>query len=163
MGSRVWGLSVSLVLLAGCGPAAPRQEAVRTDPTVDDSYGRAVAELAALNLEARDSFKRGYPDRAAELIERGEPLSKKVMSVPQPTLEAAEAASDLDQLYGDMLFSNRNYGWARLEYQKNLALWKHWAPQTEESESRRKQAESSMAECDRQIGGGDTGKARKGK
>ena len=49
---------------------------------------------------------------------------------PKPTFAAAEAASDLDQFYGQMLFSNRNYCWARLLSLSNVARWKCWAPQT---------------------------------
>lgn len=73
----------------------------------------------------------------------------RLLAVPRPTLAAMEAASDLDDLYGRMLLANRHYGWARLLFQKNLARWKNWNPQTEESGRRRKLAESRMAECDR--------------
>jgi hypothetical protein len=62
-----------------------------------------------------------------------------------------EAASDLDQLYGRMLLSNRNYGWARLEFQKNRARWKTWQPQTDETVRRLKLAETAIAECDRRM------------
>ena len=140
--------------LLSCGPAAPIQKAAPPDPTTDSAYTRTVDDLADLNRQARDSFKAGKGDQAASLIERGEPLSKRLMSVSRPTLAATEAASDLDQLYGDMLLSNRNYGWARLLYQKNLARWKYQRPQTPETESRRKQAESAIAECDRRMTGG---------
>jgi hypothetical protein len=75
----------------------------------------------------------------------------RLLSVPRPTLEAAEAASDLDQLYGRMLLSNRHYGWARLMFQKNLARWKHWQPQTPETSRRFQQAVSAIAECDKHI------------
>jgi len=88
---------------------------------------------------------------AAALIQKGEPLSSRLLSVQQPTLAATEAASDVDQLYGQMLFSNRNYGWARLFFQKNLARWKRWKPQTEDTAHRLKEAESAIAECDRHM------------
>lgn len=104
-----------------------------------------------MNRQALELFQRGESDAAAALIMKGEPLSKRLISVPQPTLAATEAASDLDQLYGKMLYSNRNYGWARLLFQKNLARWKYWKPQTPETVSRLKQAESAIAECDRRI------------
>jgi hypothetical protein len=125
---------------------------MQADPTADRSYGQAVQELADLNHSARESFAKGDADLAARMIQSGEPLSKRVMSVPRPTLAATEAASDLDQLYGDMLLSNRNYGWARLMYQKNLSRWKYWKPETEATIKLRKQAEDSIAACDRGIG-----------
>lgn len=112
-----------------------------------------VEELAAIDLKARESFKKGKGDEAADLIQQGEPLSKNLMSVSRPTLAATEAASDLDRLYGDMLFSHRNYGWARLMFQKNLARWTNWTPKTEETTRRIAEAETSIAECDRRIEG----------
>jgi hypothetical protein len=127
---------------------------MKPDPGSGPAYSRAVEELSKLGRQAREAFAKGKGDEAADLIQRGEPLSKQVLSVPRPTLEATEAASDLDQLYGDMLFSNRNFGWARLEFQKNLARWKYWSPQTEETARRRKQAEDSIAKCDSKIGKG---------
>ncbi len=60
-------------------------------------------------------------------------------------------ASDLDDLYGQMLLSNRNYGWARLFFQKNLARWKTWKPQTPDTAARLKAAQDNIAECDRRI------------
>jgi hypothetical protein len=62
-----------------------------------------------------------------------------------------EAASDLDDLYGRMLLANRHYGPARLMFQKNVARWTHWRPQTDDSMARRKIAEAAVAECDRHI------------
>ena len=87
---------------------------VPRDPTTERWYGQTVDELSAMNRQANEFFKNGKGDEAAALIEKGEPLSSRLLSVPQPTLAATEAASDLDQLYGQMLLSNKNYGWARL-------------------------------------------------
>ncbi len=141
--------------LFSCGPPAPAtKKQPPPDPTTDPSYARTVDELVDIDRRARESFRAGKGDQAASLIESGEPLSKRLLSVPAPTLAAIEAASDLDQLYGDMLLSNHNYGWARLLYQKNLARWKYQRPQTPETEVRRKQAESAIAECDRRLSGG---------
>ena len=76
---------------------------------------------------------------------------KRLLDVQHPTLEAAEAASDLDDLYGRMLLSNHHYGWAQMMFQKNLSRWKHWDPQTEETARRLKLAESEIAECTKKM------------
>jgi hypothetical protein len=141
------------LILTACGPSAPHAP-VSADPTADPSYARTIGELKEINRAARESFGKGQADLAAHMIQTGEPLSKRLMSVPRPTLGATEAASDLDQLYGDMLLSNRNYGWARMFYQKNLARWKYWRPETPESARLMKQAEDSIARCDSGIGAG---------
>jgi hypothetical protein len=138
-------------MLTACAPSPEPVAPVQRDPTTERRYGETVAELVAMNREANEFFRKGKSDEAAALIEKGEPLSSRLLSVPQPTLAATEAASDLDQLYGQMLLSNKNYGWARLLFQKNVARWKHWMPQTPETASRLKQAESAIAECDRRI------------
>ena len=104
-----------------------------------------------MNREAESFFAAGNSDSAAAVIQKGQPLMARVLAVPQPTREATVAASDLDHLYGRMLLANRHYGWARLLFQKNLARWKHWQPQTPDSVRRLKQAEDSIAECDRHI------------
>jgi hypothetical protein len=139
------------VVLAGCDPPSSPKTRTHGGPTAEAWYGRAVDELAALNRQANQSFEQGKSDAAASLILKGEPLSTRIMSVPQPTLAATEAASDLDELYGRMLLSNRNYGWARLLFQKNLVRWKYWNPQSAETAARRKQAEAEIAECDRRV------------
>jgi hypothetical protein len=142
---------LAVALLAGCASAPaplPRDAANATDAPW---YGQTVQELAAMNREAETSFESGKSDQAAALIEKGQPLMARLLSVPRPTLDAAIAASDLDQLYGRMLLANRHYGWARLMFQKNLARWKHWQPQTPETSRRFQQAVSAIAECDRHI------------
>ena len=139
------------VLLAGCAPAPKAVEMPRPDPTSDPSYGQAVEELAALAREAEGLLAQGTSDRAAALITKGQPLITRVLAAPHPTLAAMEAASDLDQLYGQMLLANKNYGWARLLFQKNRSRWVNWRPQTEETARRKKQAEASIAECDRAL------------
>jgi len=75
----------------------------------------------------------------------------RVLSVSQPTIAAMEVSSDLDDLYGRMLLANRHYGWARLLFQKNLARWKNWTPQTPETARRMKLAQSRIAECDSRL------------
>lgn len=144
-------LAAAALLLTACGPEpAPAPSAPRN--AVDETWYRdAVTQLTALDRQAEALFSKGKPDDAAALIQKGEPLATRVLSVSRPTLQATEAASDLDHLYGRMLLSNHRYGWARLQFQKNLARWKHWQPQTPETERRLKLAQASIAECDRHI------------
>ena len=138
---------LAAAFLASCQqtPAPPR------DATKERWYHDTVQQLTAMNREADNAFAAGNSDQAAKLIEKGQPLVARLLAVPNPTLEAAVAASDLDDLYGRMLLSNRHYGWARLLFQKNLSRWKHWQPQTPETARLLKQAESAIAECDRHI------------
>jgi len=137
------------LLLSACSPPPP--PAAHRDETKEPWYGQAVEQLAAQNREAASLLKSGKPDAAAALIQNGEPLASRLLSVPRPTLAAMQDASDLDNLYGRMLLSNRNYGWARLMFQKNLVRWKNWRPQTPDTAARLKEAQSAIAECDRGI------------
>lgn len=142
---------IAAVLAAGCGSApAPVQQAV-PDDTSTEAYRQAVAQLASMDRQAEKLFHDGKADEASALITRAEPLAGRVVAVPRPTLEAMAAASDLDDLYGRMLLANHNYGWARLEFQKNLARWKSWKPRTPDTEQRLKQAQDAIAECDRRM------------
>jgi crotonobetainyl-CoA:carnitine CoA-transferase CaiB-like acyl-CoA transferase len=137
-----------VALLTACESAPPPPP---RDATKEAWYSPTVQELTALNREAEAAFASNKPDQAAALIEKGQPLMARVLTVAQPTLDATIAASDLDQLYGRMLLSNRHYGWARLQFQKNLARWKHWQPRTADTARRQQQAEDAIAECDRHI------------
>ena len=114
-------------------------------------YRDAVAQLAAINRQAETDFTAGKRDAAAALIEKGEPIQKRILDVPHPSLDAVKAACDLDDLYGRMLLTNRHYGWARLLFQKNLNRWKHWQPQTDDTRRLYQQAVSEIAECDKHI------------
>jgi len=139
-------------MLAACGPApAPPQPAAPRDETKEPWYSQLVEQLAAQNREAAALVKTGKPDAAAALIQSGEPLASRLLSVRNPTLAAMEDASDLDDLYGRMLLSNRNYGWAMLFFQKNQARWKNWTPQTPDTAARLKAAQSAIAECDHRL------------
>jgi hypothetical protein len=153
MDSRLPNLTLVLVcaLIGACGRAPAPPQAAAKDPTTERWYGETVHELTEMNRQAKEFVQKGKSDQAAALIQKGEPLSSRLLSVQQPTLAATEAASDLDQLYGEMLFSNRNYGWARLFFQKNLARWKRWKPPTEDTARRLKEAESAITECDRRM------------
>ncbi|HLH43776.1 MAG TPA: hypothetical protein VKV74_12355 [Bryobacteraceae bacterium] len=146
---RLLSIASFAAFLAGCGSAPGPQE---RDETRQPWYSQAVEQLAALNAQAEGFFKRGESDQAAELIKEAQPVQRRLLSVRSPTLEAMEAVSDLDDLYGRMLLSNRHYGWARLFFQKNLARWKHWSPQTEETARRLKKTEAEIAACDQRLG-----------
>jgi hypothetical protein len=110
-----------------------------------------VDQLAGLNRAADQAFHDGKADQAAAMIERGQPLASRLLSVPRPSLAAVEAASDLDDLYGRMLLSNRHYAWAITFFEKNHARWKNWTPQTPETARRLKQADAAIEECDRRM------------
>ena len=146
-GMRLLGLAL-VALLTGCAAQKP---ALPADPTKEPWYGETVGQLVQLNREAENDFQSGKRDEAGALVEKGQPLMNRLLDVSHPTLEAAEAASDLDDLYGRMLLTNHHYGWARLFFQKNLARWKHWQPQTDETERRRKLADSRIAEVDKHL------------
>ena len=138
---------LAVAFLASCEPAPGPPRDVTKEPWYRDS----VEQLNTMNREADSAFAAGKSDQAAALIQKGQPLVARLLAVPNPTLEAAVAASRVDDLYGRMLLSNRHYGWARLLFQKNLSRWKHWQPQTPETARLLKQAESAIAECDRHI------------
>lgn len=114
-------------------------------------YGETLERLTLLNRKAEGLLRSGKFEEVAAIITEGQPLMTRLLSVSRPTLAAVEAASDLDDLYGRMLLANRHYGWARMFFQKNLARWKNWTPQTEETARRKQVAESAIAECDRLI------------
>ena len=136
-----------LFLLGSCGGGAPSTR----DPSQEAWYKQSTKQLAAAASRADADFKSGKADDASAIIQQSEPIATRLMSVPKPTLEATEAASDLDDLYGRMLLSNRHWGWARLLFQKNLNRWKHWQPQTDEVVRRYKLAVSEIIECDKHI------------
>lgn len=143
--------AIGFLAYAGCDTSPrklPKPKAAALSPTW---YEDAVKDLTATAQEANKLFAAGKGDDAAALVEKGEKLVTKVLSVPRPSLAATEAASDVDHLYGQMLASNHKYGWARLQFQKNLSRWKYWQPQTEESARRLRQARDAIAECDKHI------------
>jgi hypothetical protein len=142
---------IAAMLLTGCGLAPGSSDSVKSDETRQPWYAQTVEQLAAMDREAEGLFQKGKRDEAAAVIERAEPLETRLVSVREPSYEAMVAASDLDRLYGRMLFTNKRYGWARLLFQKNLARWKHWQPPTPETARRLKEAESDIAECDKRL------------
>jgi hypothetical protein len=140
---------LAAALLTGCAskPALPST----SDPTTEPWYGQTVEQLAGINRDAESAFQNHKPDQAAALIEKGKPLMKRILDVRQPTLAAAEAASDLDDLYGRMLLSNRHYEWAEILFQQNRSRWKNWPTPTPGTTRHLRQAEAAIEECDRHI------------
>jgi hypothetical protein len=142
---------VATTVLAGCTAAPPPPQASQIDPTEESWYGESVKKLEEMNRQAQSLYQHGKADEAAAMITGADPLVKRLVSVPRPTLAALEAASDRDDLYGRMLLANRNYGWARILFQTNLARWRSWKPQTPETARRLKLTEAAIAECDRRL------------
>ena len=148
----ILGLAIiSAAILSSCAPAPPPIQRSKIDPTQEAWYGEAVQQLEGLNRQAQGLLKRGKADEAAAIIVAGEPWANRLLAVPRPTLSAMESASDRDELYGRMLLSNHNYGWARMMFQKNLARWKNWRPQTDETARHVKAAQAAIADCDRRM------------
>jgi outer membrane murein-binding lipoprotein Lpp len=146
---RLFAIVSGFLLLAGCD-SQPRQGALpERDETQAAWYAQVIKQVADKNREAESEFKAGKADHASALIQEAQPLVARLLAVRHPNLAATEVASDLDQLYGEMLMSNRHYAWARLMFQKNLSRWKHWSPQTPDTERRYKEAEAAIAECDK--------------
>ena len=144
-------VAIAAVFLTSCGDPHSATPVAPHDVTTEAWYGQTVDQLATMTRSAEAFLKAGKPDDASALIQQGEPLASRLLSVPRPTLAATEAASDLDDLYGRMLLSNRHYAWALMFFQKNSARWKYWTPRTPDTARRLKQAESAIAECDRRM------------
>ncbi len=142
------------IVLAACAPAPAPAPAPKPppDPVTEDWYAPATAQLAAMNRQAEALLREGKSDQASAVITSAQPWAARLLAAPHPTLGAMEAASDLDQMYAAMLLGNKNYGWARLFFQKNVSRWKNWRPQTEETARRLKAAQDGIAECDRRMG-----------
>ncbi len=145
--SRAFAASL-FVLLFGCNSAPPPSQA---DAALPSWYARTVDQLAEMDRRADRAFETGKSDDAAAIIKQAESLAARVLSVRRPTLEGAEAAADLDDLYGRMLLANRHYADAQLFFQKNRSRWKNWKPQTPDTERRLKLAESAIQECEKHL------------
>ena len=147
-----YGVSICLLLACGaCSTAPSPARFLQHDPTLDAWYRATTEQLTGLSKNASEAYAQGKTDAASALIEQGETVAARLMAVPRPTLKAEQAASDLDDLYGRMLFRNRHYGWARLQFQKNLSRGKHWRPQTADTGQRLRAAESAIENCDRKF------------
>lgn len=101
--------------------------------------------------DANSAYAGGKYDDAAAIIEKAQPVMKQVLGVPHPALAAEQACSEIDDLYARMLLRNRHYEWAMMLFQQNRSRWKHWTPQTPDTERRLKQAEDGIAECERKM------------
>ena len=143
-------LILLLGLLTACSQG-PAEAPIKANPVEGAWYGEVLGQVKDLRAKAAKLVQEGKKDEAAAALKSAGPLVQRLLTVPSPTLEAALAASDIDQLYAQMLAGNRHYGWARMVFQKDAARWRNWTPQTEESLRRRKMAEAGMAECDRAI------------
>jgi len=142
---------VMLVMLTGCGGGTTSQKSAAPSESEQPWYREQTQQLAKLVSEANEAFAAKKQDDAAALIKEAEPIATKLLAVRQPSLTALEAASDLDDLYGRMLLANKNFGWARMMFQKNQARWRHYEPVTPDVTARRKQAEERIAACDRGL------------
>ncbi len=144
----------SVLFFVACAPAPPPVQKTQQPPpdsTKEAWYEPAVRELAGLNRDAASLLKSGMKDDAAAVLTKAQPITVRLLAASQPTLAAMEAASDHDQMYAEMLLANRNFGWARLEFQKNVSRWKNWKPQTEETARRLELARAGIRECDQRI------------
>jgi hypothetical protein len=141
----------AFAVLVGCTPAARPVDAPKTDATTLPWYPETITQLTAMNREAEALFKSGKFEGVAQIITRGQPIETRLLEVPNPTLAAIEAASDLDDLYGRMLSRNQRYGWARNEFQKNVIRWKNRKAGSPDAERRWKAAVAAVAECDRHL------------
>ena len=145
-------LAAALLLVSACSaPTSSGTQQPKADPTKEPKYAQTAEELAGLARDARAAFEAGKRDEAAALIEKAQPLARQLLDAGQPTYAAMKAVSEIDDVYARMLLGNRHYGSARLLFQKNLARWKTWPEQTDETGKLRKQAEDGIAECDRKM------------
>lgn len=142
--------AVFAALLVSCGPSeAPR--VARADPTKETWYAPGAQQLSRFNQQASALLAAGKDNDASAIITQTEGLAQRLISVPSPTYEATQAVADRTALYGQMLMKNRHYGWARMEFQKNVMRWKAWQPQTPETQAKLRDAEAQVAACDRQL------------
>jgi hypothetical protein len=144
-------LIVAALMLTGCASPPPPVAVAKPDPSAEPWYAATIEQLTGLNRKAEISFAAGRSQEAAGIITASQPLEDRILAVPRPTLAALVAASDRDDLYGRMLAADGRYGYARLEFQKNLARWRNWKPRTAESAARLERARMAIAECDRRL------------
>ncbi|MFO7634861.1 MAG: hypothetical protein R6W76_20095 [Caldilinea sp.] len=147
-------MALTMALTTAC--TAPERQADRTanpltDPTRQPEYLAGIDRLAALNTEARAHFAAGRRSQAAALVTEGKDIAKELLEVSRPNLAAMEAVADRDEIYADLLFANRHFAHARQMHQRNVARWKHWLPQTDETRRRLGLAEAAIQRCDQAL------------
>jgi hypothetical protein len=146
---RLFAATALLLVLVNCGePPAPQAE---HDETTDQWYIDDVKQMVDATQKGEAFFRDGKQDEASSLILQAETASDQVLAVPRPTLAAMQAASDLDSLYGRMLLANRHYGWARFLFQKNVARWRTWKPESDDTKRRLTEAQAQIDECDKAM------------
>jgi hypothetical protein len=142
---------IVFAVLTACSSPPKPVEQPKPDPTAEAWYAPAVEQLTKMASDADAAYRAARKEDASKIISDSQALANRLLAAPHPTLAAVEAASDLDDLYGRMLMSDKRYGWARLQFQKNVTRWKYWQPRTEESARRLRQAQDAIAECDRNL------------
>lgn len=141
---------LALLLLSACAQK-PAPSAVEAHPEREAAYAADTERLARVVQEADQFLARERRDLAATKVEEGKMIAARLLAAPHPTLAAMTVVSDLDHVYGRMLFTNRHLGWARITFQQDAARWRNWSPQTAETEKRRRVANEWMLKCDRAL------------
>jgi len=139
------------LVFTACAPPPKPIEQPKPDPTAEAWYAPAVEQLTRMARDAEAAYNDGRAQDASKIITDSQTVANRLLAAPHPTLAAVEAASDLDDLYGRMLMGDKRYGWARLQFQKNVTRWKYWQPRTEQSARRLKQAQDAIAACDAKL------------
>lgn len=149
---RIWmGLMLAVSLWVSC--AAPNKQAPpAADPLQSPEYRATLEQVQTLNQRAQEHWQKGERDPAAQLLKQAQPLVQRLLESRRPPLAAFEAASDFDQLYANMLMSNRHFPWARQMFMTDVVRWRNWKPETEDTVRRRKVAEAGVAACDKAMG-----------
>ena len=148
--SAVWLISAVFVLALmhiACAPGPPSKP-LYIDPSEEPGYAETVAALQAKNREAQQHLAAGKRSEAAAVVKEALPLSKELLRSSRPPLEAMEAVSDLDHIYATLLLENRHIVFARQLFQNNLARWRSWKPETEETRRRLERAQEGIRRCD---------------
>jgi hypothetical protein len=140
-----------LLALGACAPPPKPAEQPKPDPTAEAWYAPAALQLTAMARDAEAAYRAHRNADASKIITDSQPLAARLLAAPHPTLEAMEGASDLDDLYGRMLMADKRYGWARLQFQKNVTRWRYWQPRSPESDRRLKAAQDAIAQCDKNL------------
>jgi hypothetical protein len=118
------------VMVSCAAPPPPPAQKAAVDPGDGEWYAPAITELAGLNRESGVAIAGAASPTMRRENHEGAGVVGAAAVGCAPPLEAMEAAADNENLYAGMLLANKNFGWARLSYQKNVSRWKNWRPQT---------------------------------